>query len=77
MVLFTYLTLFFVLCIKLFFPYKKCLVKVKKSNIFYHVQYENASFDQNLFIHDERVRVSIATRFLDFPRNAQMSQQTG
>ena len=48
-----------------------------KSAIQVHVQYEHSSFDQNSSVHDERVRVSIATRFLDFLRNAQMSQQTG
>ena len=78
MMLLAYLTL--VLLHKAIFAYKKVPNQSKKrSNIFFmfNMNIEHASFDQNSFVHDERVRVSIATRFLDFLRNAQMSQQTG
>ena len=77
MVLLAYLTLVLCSLHKALFTYKKSLIKVKKDLTFFLLQYEHASFDQNAFVHNERVRVSIATRFLDFLRNAQMSQQTG
>ena len=77
MVLLAYLTLVLCSLHKALFIYKKCLIKIKKVLTFFLVQYEHTSFDQSSFVHDERVRVSIATRFLDFVRNAQMSQQTG